>query len=77
MTKAAGRFRRQPAALGPRHRGARSPEALRRAIIAYAGGPAKGTGLGGIAAAVGVSKESIRRWVATVRSRRRPSEFRC
>lgn len=70
MTEAAARFRRQLAALGPRHRGARIPEALRRAIIAYARRErVKGTGLGGIAAAVGVSKESIRRWVATARSR--------
>jgi len=48
--------------------------ALRRRSSRMPGGlRAKGTGLGGIAAAVGVSKESIRRWVATVRSRRRPS----
>jgi hypothetical protein len=44
--------------------------ALRGAIGAYARRErAKGVALGAIAAAVGVSKESIRRWVATALAR--------
>ena len=64
MTGEAARLRRELAALGPRRRGARVPAALRSAIAAYARRErATGVGLGAIAATVGVSKESIRRWV--------------
>jgi hypothetical protein len=48
----------------------RVPLALRGAIAAYARRErAKGVALGAIATAVGVSKESIRRWVMGARSR--------
>ena len=59
-------LRRRVHALGPRHRGARVPPALRAAIAAYAreerGG---GASCGAIAERLGVSAESIRRWVRT------------
>ena len=70
MTEEAARLRKQPAGLGPRRRGARIPALLRGAITAYARRErAKGVGLGALAAAAGVSKESIRRWVATALAR--------
>src|SRR3989475_13189650 len=59
-------LRRRVHALGPRHRGARVPPALRAAIAAYAreerGG---GASCGAIAERLGGSAESIRRWVRT------------
>src|SRR2546428_11909589 len=59
-------LRRRVHALGPRHRGARIPAALRAAIAAYAGDErARGTSCGAIAERLGVSAESIRRWVGT------------
>jgi len=59
-------LRRRVHALGPRHRGARVPAALRAAIAAYAGDErARGTSCGAIAERLGVSAESIRRWVGT------------
>jgi hypothetical protein len=71
MAEESVRIRREVSALGPRRRGARIPGTLRGAIGAYARRErAKGVALGTIAAAVGVSKESIRRWVTATRSRR-------
>jgi hypothetical protein len=70
MAEGSARIRREVAALGPRRCGARIPGALRGAIGAYAQRErAKGVPLGAIATAVGVSKESIRRWVTAARSR--------
>ena len=59
-------LRRQVRALGPRHRGARVPRALRTAIVAYARDErAGGASCGAIAKRLGVCAESIRRWVGT------------
>src|SRR6266446_1446861 len=59
-------LRRQVRALGPRHRGARVPRALRTAIAAYARDErAGGASCGAIAKRLGVCAESIRRWVGT------------
>ena len=59
-------LRRRVHALGPRHRGARVPPALRAAIAAYARDErAGGASCGAIAERLGVSAESIRRWVRT------------
>ena len=56
-------LRRQVRALGRRYRGARVPPTLRAAIAAYARDErAAGTSCGAIAARLGVSAESIRRW---------------
>src|SRR2546425_11366458 len=53
-------------ALGPRHRGARVPPALRAAIAAYAREErAGGASCGAIAERLGVCSESIRRWART------------
>ena len=66
MTHDVRTLRRQVHALGPRHRGARVPPALRAAIAAYARDErAGGASCGAIAARLGVSAESIRRWVRT------------
>ena len=63
MTYDVGRLRRRVHALGPRHRGARVPPALRAAIAAYARDErAAGASCGAIAERLGVSAESIRRW---------------
>jgi hypothetical protein len=57
------KLRRRVQALGPRHRGARMPAALRAAIAAYAADErAAGVTFRGIAERLGVSAESIRRW---------------
>ena len=59
-------LRRRVHALGPRHRGARVPPALRAAIAAYARDErAGGASCGAIAERLGVSAESIRRWART------------
>ena len=59
-------LRRRVHALGPRHRGARVPPALRAAIAAYAQDErVEGASCGAIAQRLGVSAESIRRWVGT------------
>ena len=67
MKHDASKLRRRVHALGPRHRGARVPAALRAAIAAYArderGG---GASCGAIAERLGVSAESIRCWVGTL-----------
>ena len=61
-----GRLRRRVHALGPRHRGARVPPALRAAIAAYARDErAAGASCEAIASRLGVSAESIRRWAFT------------
>jgi len=59
----AAQLRAQLAAVGPRHRGARIPAALRAAIIAHARA-ARGAGnsVRTIAGALGVASESVRRW---------------
>ena len=63
MKHEVNKIRRQVAALGPRHRGARIPPALRAAIAGYAGDErAAGASCRGIAEGLGVSAESIRRW---------------
>ena len=60
------KLRRRVHALGPRHRGARVPRALRTAIAAYARDEqAGGASCGAIAKRLGVCAESIRRWVGT------------
>src|SRR2546427_11570381 len=59
-------LRRQVRALGPRHRGARVPRALRTAIAAYARDEqAGGASCGAIAKRLGVCAEPIRRWGGT------------
>src|SRR5437899_9769467 len=59
-------LRRRAHALGPRHRGARVPAALRTAIAAYARRErAGGASCDAIAERLGVSAESIRRWACT------------
>src|SRR2546426_10282195 len=59
-------LRRRVHALGPRHRGARVPPALRAAIAAYAREErAGGASCGAIAERLGVCSESIRRWART------------
>lgn len=66
MTHEGGRLRRRVHALGPRHRGARVPPALRAAIATYARDErAAGASCGAIAERLGVSAESIRRWAFT------------
>jgi hypothetical protein len=61
-----GGLRRRVHALGSRHRGARVPPALRAAIAAYARDQrATGASWRAIAARLGVSSESIRRWALT------------
>src|SRR5260370_39574088 len=66
MTHEVGRLRRRVHALGPRHRGARVPPALRAAIATYARDEqAAGTSCGAIAERLGGSAESIRRWAVT------------
>jgi predicted transcriptional regulator len=62
----AAQIRERIAALGPRRRGARIPEDLRREIGAYARRRrAAGAGVGEIAQETGVSGESVRRWAGT------------
>src|SRR2546425_12562733 len=59
-------LRRRVHALGPRHRGARVPPALRAAIAAYTRDErAAGASCGAIAERLGVSSESVRRWART------------
>jgi hypothetical protein len=63
MTRDVRGLRRAVRALGPRHRGARVPPALRVAIAAYAhDARAAGVSCHALAERVGVSAESIRRW---------------
>lgn len=60
------KLRRRVHALGPRHRGARIPPALRAAIAAYTRDErAAGASCGAMAERLGVSSESVRRWVGT------------
>lgn len=63
MDREAARIRGLVRAAGPRGRGARLPDEVRRELIAFARGR-RGDGIGvrWIAAATGVSPESIRRW---------------
>jgi len=64
------KLRRRVHALGARHRGARVPPALRAAIAAYGRDErAAGASCGTIAERLGVSAESIRRWVFTAPGR--------
>jgi transposase-like protein len=64
MTHDVGKLRRQVRALGRRHRGARGPSAPRAAIAAYARDErAAGASCGAIAERLGVSAESVRRWL--------------
>jgi len=66
MTHDVRTLRRRVQALGPRHRGARIPAALRRAIAVYARDErAGGASCGAIAERLGVCAESIRRWAFT------------
>lgn len=66
MTHDVSKLRRRVRALGPRHRGARVPRALRAAIAAYARDErAAGASCGAIAERLGLSSESIRRWART------------
>ena len=70
MTHDVGKLRRRVYALGPRHRGARVPAVLRAAIATYARDErAAGASCGAIAERLGVSAESIRRWVFTAPGR--------
>lgn len=64
MDREAARIRGLVRAAGPRGRGARLPDDLRRELIAFAR-RRRGDGIGvrRIAAATGVSPESIRRWM--------------
>lgn len=63
MDREATRIRGLVRAAGPRGRGARLPEDVRRELIAYAHRRrSDGVGIHRIAAATGVSSESIRRW---------------
>ncbi len=65
-------IRKQLSGLGPRKRGGRLPEPLRREIAAYARQRrSAGIRLSDIARETGVSEESVRRWSATPESRRR------
>ena len=63
MARETEELREQLARCGPRTRGARVPPGVRAAIATYARrARARGGSLVGIATAVGVSPESIRRW---------------
>ncbi len=64
-------IRKQLSGLGPRKRGGRLPETLRREIAAYARQRrSAGVRLSDIARETGVSEESVRRWAAAPESRR-------
>lgn len=63
MDREAARIRGLVRAAGPRGRGARLPNEVRRELIAFARSRRRdGMGVRRIAAATGVSSESIRRW---------------
>jgi hypothetical protein len=65
-------IRKQLSGLGPRKRGGRLPEALRREIAVYARQRrSAGIRLSDIARETGVSEESVRRWSAPPALRRR------
>jgi transposase-like protein len=65
MDREAARIRGLVRAAGPRGRRARLPDEVRRDLIAFARGRrGEGVGVRQIAAATGVSPESIRRWTA-------------
>jgi hypothetical protein len=65
MDREAARIRGLVRAAGPRGRGARLPDEVRRELIAFARRRRRdGVGVRRIAAATGVSTESIRRWTA-------------
>ena len=67
------RIRYALAAVGPRRRGARVPTGLRAAIAAYARRVrAHGASLDAVAATIGVSPESIRRWTQVAAGSSRP-----
>lgn len=64
MDREAARIRGLVRATGPRGRGARLPDDVRRELIAFARRRWRdGVGLRRIATATGVSPESIRRWM--------------
>ena len=64
-------IRKQLSSLGPRKRGGRLPEPLRREIAAYARQQrAAGIRFSDIARETGVSEESVRRWSAAPERRR-------
>jgi hypothetical protein len=70
MTRDVQGLQRAVRALGPRHRGARVPPALRVAIATYARDErAAGASCDAIAERLGVSAESIRRWSLSVPAR--------
>ena len=63
-------IRKQLGALGPRKRGGRLPEHLRREIADYARHRrSAGVKVGDIARETGVSEESVRRWSSATRTR--------
>lgn len=65
MDREAARIRGLVRAAGPRGRGARLPDTVRRELIAFARRRrGEGIGVRRIAAATGVSPESVRRWTA-------------
>jgi len=65
MDREAARIRGLVRAAGRRGRGARLPDDVRRELIVFARGRrGEGVGVRRIAAATGVSPESIRRWTA-------------
>lgn len=70
MDREAARIRGLVRAAGPRGRGARFPDDVRRELIAFARSRRHdGIGVRRIAAATGVSTESIRRWTQRKESR--------
>lgn len=70
MDREAARIRELVRAAGPRGRGMRLPEDVRRELIALARRRrSDGVGVDSIAAATGVSSESIRRWTQGFESR--------
>jgi hypothetical protein len=65
-------IRKQIEGLGPRKRGGRLPQSLRREIADYAQHRrSEGVTVSDIARETGVSEESVRRWSSSQRARRR------
>lgn len=76
MDGEAARIRGRVREAGPRGRGARLPDNVRRELIAFARGRRRdGVGVRRIAAATGVSAESIRRWTARAEPRSKVREL--